>query len=207
MGYIIIAKKIDHYYYNTNDDYVDSDDPAAIFGKNFRVGGAQASDDDANGYQAATNAEQTFIFRIDEYAPNGSGGYAESPQSTIYETLSFSSGDALDTYKYRVLAADTSCKCVITEITDWSWKYSPSDLVITPSAGNTPNGYSGATIVAFGDNTIPTVDGNGSPVSGGGNKTYKNSAMAKFTNEKIESRVRDVEGDTSIVENEATRAA
>ena len=207
MGYIIIAKKIDHYYYNTNDDYVDSDDPAAIFGKNFRVGGAQASDDDANGYQAATNAEQTFIFRIDEYAPNGSGGYAESPQSTIYETLSFSSGDALDTYKYRVLAADTSCKYVITEITDWSWKYSPSDLVITPSAGNTPNGYSGATIVAFGDNTIPTVDGNGSPVSGGGNKTYKNSAMAKFTNEKIESRVRDVEGDTSIVENEATRAA
>ena len=219
-GYIIIAKQIDHLYYNTNGTYDDSDAPAKLFGHSITVAGKPPTDDDKNGYQAATNAEQTFIFKIDEYASDGNGGYVANPV-TFYETLSFGANDKPinNQYpkKYRILAADTSCKYVITEITDWSWKYSASDLSITPTPaadGNVKTGNNQATIVVFNTTngiTIPVIDANGSMYaadgttrlteSGSSTKTYKNSALAEFTNSKITRPGRDVEGDTSIVEN------
>ncbi len=212
-GYIIIAKQVNHLYYYAHDENALSDDPAGLFGHTITVGGKPPTSDDVNGHQAATGAEQTFIFRIEEYARNGDD-YESSPQNVFYETISFGSGDALNTFKYRIIAVDSSCKYVVTEITDWSWKYSAHTLEINPAVavqGNSKTGNYKATIIKYGNVTVPEIDQDGNAVSGGDDQEYKNSALVAFTNIKNtddeqhphDEDTRDVEGDTSIIENAA----
>lgn len=237
-AYLIIGKKIDHLYYNEKyNDEDNSDDPAGLFGTGMTVGGqtpgtASENSDDINGYQRATDAVQTFIYKIEEFKKKADGdtdadndGYADTAVKTIYETISFGSDDAVDVendaYKFRIIEADSSCKYVITELTDWSWKYSATALTVSNDDENTTTGYTVATIYKFDTVSIPIIDATGSHYDkennneeysaedGAGNtvytKSYTSSAWAKFTNEKNSKR--DVEGDTCVEENSVPASA
>ena len=206
-AYLIIGKKVNHLYYNDRfadkslTGTLDSDNTGGLLGLGMTVGGQTLGDgttnsDDYNGYERATNAEQTFIFKIDEYDDPSS----TTVSLTFYETLSFGVSDAVDTYKYRVIDADSSHKYVVTEITDWSWKYTGSATSALPT-GNTTSDVT-ATVTVFG--TVPfvtAIDANGTVT----NNTAKDSAnSAKVLFDNVKSDKRNVEGDTYIAENTAT---
>ena len=226
---LIIRKQIDKRYYYTEDysatgsptqqNEQNSDNPAGFYGSNTTVGG-QAPDiagNDANAYQEATDAVQTFIYRIEEYRTARTGdtdadhdGFNDEASLVFYETISFDSSDALNTFKYRIIKAEPGCKYIITELEDWSWKYKPSDAystAVTPEAAS--NGVSGdkltVTVRKFGNVTVPPVDRNGRILSGD-SVTYNNTAMATYYNIK-DVADRNVEGDTYISENTVVREA
>ncbi|MBQ9900766.1 MAG: fibro-slime domain-containing protein [Clostridia bacterium] len=226
---IIIRKQIDKRYYYT-EDYTangtptqnnkdNSDNPADLYGSNLTVGGQSPNiaGNDANGYQEATDAVQTFIYRIEEYAPAGTGdtdededGYNDEANLVFYETITFDSSDALDTFKYRIIKAEPGCKYIITELEDWSWKYKPSNdasTAVTPEAAG--NGVSGdkltVTVRKFGNVTVPPVDVNGK-ITTGDSITYHDTAMATYYNIK-DVTDKDIEGDTCMSENIAVKAS
>ncbi|MBQ1554189.1 MAG: hypothetical protein IIZ68_01895, partial [Clostridia bacterium] len=192
QAYLIIGKKVNHLYYYENDsDTANSDNPAGLLGTGLTVGGQMPETNDANGYQRATNANQTFLFKIDEYDdPSG------SVSRTFYETISFGTGDAVNTYKYRVIDADASHKYVVTEVTDWSWKYTGSAVSAEPT-GNTKSDVTATVTVLTGTYTVTPI--------GGSSTEYSNAAKVEFDNTKNPD-TRDVEGDTDIAENTATVA-
>ncbi|MBQ4397893.1 MAG: hypothetical protein II828_10260 [Clostridia bacterium] len=195
QAYLIIGKKVNHLYYYENDsDTGNSDNPAGLLGTGLTVGGQMPAADDVNGYQRATNANQTFIFKIDEYEPNGSGGW--NSIATFYETISFGTGDTVGSYKYRVIDADASHKYEVTEVTDWSWKYTGSAASALPD-GNSTSGVT-ATVTVF-DATGYEV----TPIGGASSTQYANAAKVEFYNTKNPA-TRDVEGDTDIAENTVT---
>ena len=194
-NYLIIRKTIDHLYYNTeNAANGNGDNPAGLLDKNVTVGGASSTSDDHNGYQAATEAEQTFIFRIDEY-DNPSG----SVSRTFYETISFATGDNLQ--KERLIKVDKTHKYVVTEEIGWSWKYAPGASTVSPTGdGNFVSG------------TSVTVNGNYSagPVTVliEGSPSVSNYARASFTDSKAtqEQNIRNVEGDVSVANNVVSKS-
>ena len=192
QAYLIIGKKVNHLYYYENDsDTANSDNPAGLLGTGLTVGGQMPETNDANGYQRATNANQTFLFKIDEYDdPSG------SVSRTFYETIGFGTGDAVNTYKYRVIDADASHKYVVTEVTDWSWKYTGSAVSAEPT-GNTKSDVTATVTVLTGTYTVTPI--------GGSSTEYSNAAKVEFDNTKNPD-TRDVEGDTDIAENTATVA-
>lgn len=225
---IILRKQIDKRYYYTkeyddapdDDDKAISDNPAGFYGSLTTVGG-QAPDvagNDANAYQKATNAVQTFIYKIEEFKPGAtSGTYESNANRTFYETISFDSSDNLNTFKYRLIDADPSCKYVITEISDWSWKYKPNEdsakkTAVEPTTeGNvatstdSSQNYYEVVITKFATVTIPPVDKNGK-IASGDDVPHSNSAMASYYNTK-DAADKDIEGDTYISENTATKAS
>ena len=165
--------------------------------------GAAPSDatKDLNGYQAATDAEQSFIYKIEKYKPSGTG-YESNPSETFYEVISFDSSKSVGTYYYKKIKADPTCKYVITELTDWSWKYKRiGNPIVTGGSGDGDT----ATITSFGD-TLLTKDSillvNVETVITDDNKSQTNSAKAEYTNNKNTTQKKnDVEGDTSIKRN------
>ena len=226
---IIIRKQIDKRYYHTEDysatgtpteeNVQNSDNPAGFYGSAMTVGG-QAPDiagHDANAYQEATGAVQTFLYRIEEYRPAGEGdtdedddGFNDAAALVFYETISFDSGDALNTFKYRIIKAEPGCKYIITELEDWSWKYRPSDVqstAVTPETAG--NGVSGdkltVTVRKFGHVTVPPVDKDGR-IKSGDSVSYDNTAIATYYNIK-DVADKDIEGDAGISENTVVKAS
>ena len=202
-AYIILRKSIDHLYYFTQLGDNDSDDTAGLFSKYtteaFKptVGGAATTRDDVNGYQAATDAEQTFIFKIVEYANNDFTGETK----TFYETLSFSLASPTATdpanvtsglsgryAKNCVIKADPNKSYKIYEMNDWSWKYShdPDPEQTDPFNIN----------IFSEDAYYYYVEGNEYK-----SKKYANAFLADFENDKNPLK-REVEGDVSIVHND-----
>ena len=200
--YLIITKTIDHAYYNTelkgNNNGSDGDDPAGLmarFGKdtstltnNITVGGGTSTSDDINGYQDATGAEQSFIFKIQEYDGN-------TLKNTFYETISFTVAGT----KNRLIKVNNAHKYVITEETAWSWKYEPDTYAtaVSPTTDNTASGV----VVTVNANKYnaseKTVSIDGSSV------TISNWAQASYTDKKETKTqtIRNIEGDVSVANN------
>lgn len=177
-AYIILTKTIDELYYGANDN------PAGLLGTEGTVGGATSTDNDPNGYEAATGAEQTFIFKISEY----SSAAASTASKTFYEVISFPKGSELS--KSKLIKVDPTKYYKVEEVSDWSWKYTFVGATVTKD-GTNGNGVSNkiATVHNFGE----TAEFNG--------VTYTRTDTVTFTNNKKTDNTEDVEGDTSIMIN------
>ena len=220
--YLIIRKTIDHMYYNTEQEEdqtgdgksgTDGDDPADLmsrfginttdYSKNLTVGDGTSWADDVNGYQSATDAEQSFIFMIQEYNGN-------QLVQTFYETISFTHDKTNPAssikQKERLVKVNGDHKYVVTELTDWSWKYKPVSATVNPADGNSADttNYDDVTVNPGKYNTDSTttvlIDG----VTEVAN--VHNWARAAFTDHKEDQSQtkRNVEGDTSIKRNNIT---
>ena len=203
-AYIFLGKKVTQLYYHTTNG--GGDNPAGLNNTTATVGGATSTPNDHNGYEAATEAEQSFLYKIEEFQPNGSGGFESSASATFYEVISFPKNASINTYYYKKIKADPTCKYVITELTDWSWKYTSDGLLV--NGGST--GASGvvATITPDMFGSINLTEGsklllNGSVDITSANKAQSNSAKAEYANTRKDSK-KDIEGDTSIKRNTVT---
>lgn len=177
-AYIILTKTIDELYYGANDN------PAGLLGTGGTVGGATATTDDPNGYEAATEAEQTFMFKISEY----SSATASTASKTFYEVISFPKGSGLSNSK--LIKVDPTKYYKVEEVSDWSWKYTFIGVSVTK---NGTNGNSVSNKVATVHNFGETAEFNG--------VTYSRTDTVTFTNNKKTDNTEDVEGDTSIMIN------
>ncbi len=189
--YIQITKTINELYYGANDD------PAGLLGTGALIGGATTSTEtDPNGYEAATGAEQTFIFEI-----------TDSDGESFYVTLSFGEdakigtvstsydddGNPYYTTTYTASTAkilvDASKTYTVSEVTGWSWKYSLSGAEAEVSPNSTEEGYSSSqNSVSSNVVTIKDYDST-------------NTATATFSNVKKTDGTEDIEGDTAVVTN------
>ena len=188
-SYLIIAKTIDKLYYSEGDDPSELRDVAiSNYNANGRYsptfGGAAGSAIDPNGYEEATNAKQTFVFRITQYANNDFTGATD----TFYEIITFERGDistADDTAtKSKVLKIDPEKSYTVEEITTWSWKYSLG----TPQASgtNTVDDNKVGKMNSF----IEIIDGR------------QNAAKVTFINDKHKNDDQSkVEGDSDVAVN------
>ena len=70
----------------------------------------------------AINANQTFVFRIDQYQANDEGLPSGSIQNTFYETIAFSANKD-DNTKTKLISNLPKGVYVVTEETEWSPKY------------------------------------------------------------------------------------
>lgn len=183
-AYIILTKKINELYYGENDN------PAGLLGTGATVGGATASADDPNGYEAATDAEQTFIFKISEY----NSASASAASKVFYEVINFPKGSDLS--KSKLIRVDPTKYYKVEEIDDWSWKYVLTGVTVTKN-GTNGNGVSSkiATVHNFGETAM--FNGN----------TYSRTDTVTFTNNKKTDNTEDVEGDTSIMINVIGKAS
>lgn len=183
-AYIILTKKINELYYGKNDN------PAGLLGTGATVGGATASADDPNGYEAATDAEQTFIFKISEY----NSASASAASKVFYEVINFPKGSDLS--KSKLIRVDPTKYYKVEEISDWSWKYVLTGVTVTKD-GTNGNGVSSkiATVHNFGE----TAMFNGT--------VYSRTDTVTFTNNKKTDNTEDVEGDTSIMINVIGKAS
>lgn len=188
-SYLIIAKTIDKLYYSEGDDPSELRDVAiSNYNANGRYsptfGGAAGSAIDPNGYEEATNAKQTFVFRITQYANNDFTGATD----TFYEIITFERGDistADDTAtKSKVLKIDPEKSYTVEKITTWSWKYSLG----TPQASgtNTVDDNKVGKMNSF----IEIIDGR------------QNAAKVTFINDKHKNDDQSkVEGDSDVAVN------
>ena len=220
--YLIICKTINKLYYSEGDD------PAGLLDgtlERFRTtgtytptfGGATGTQYDPNGYEGATDAKQTFIFKISEYSTSAFSG---TPSAVMYETITFEKGDIASTSatatKFKVLKVNADKHYKVEEVTDWSWKYTlsaPIDVSVSNASQTAYNAdhtkpinhYDQATqkigyFSVFDQTLSPDNDVH----------SYANAAMVTFTNNKhagsndVQSKV---EGDTSIEVNTFTKPA
>lgn len=197
--YIILQKNIDQLYYHTvkgTGDTNDTDNPAKLANSDVKVGGATGAVNDANGYQDATKAEQSFIFTIVDSWTEG-----ETPKTnTFREVISFQQGEELVDGRFSITAkpnvviikAKPDHTYTITEESGWSWKYAFASSTLNGTDKNSTS----ITVVANDDCTQDYTP-----------KSYtKCCALVVFNNEKNSAK-KDVEGDTSRAENTATRTA
>ena len=184
--YLVITKSINELYYGQYDD------PAGLLGTGATVGGASSTTLDPNGYEAATAAEQTFIFKV-EYYDNDTSEW----ELLTYETISFNklSSKTGDYYTgSKLIKCEPNVKYRVSELDNWSWKYVQGNTTRLPEVqGNPINGH----VV-----TIEVFDPLDSIQYGGGN--YQNLARVTFTNNKKTDGKEDIEGDTSVVHNTVT---
>lgn len=184
-AYMLITKNINELYYGVKDD------PAGLLGTGAAVGGAATSTDDPNGYEAATNAEQSFVFKICEY--NSAPIESSTPVKTFYEVISFPKGTTFDdgiASRSKLVKVDPTKYYTVEEVSGWSWKYDFAGVTVTKNGtnGNAVSDKS-ATVHNFDEElTFNEV-------------TYKRTDTVTFTNNKKTDGTEDVEGDTSIVTN------
>lgn len=180
--YIVLRKTIDKLYYHTQEGDGNTDNPAGLYNSSAKVGGATGNDpNDANGYQEATQAEQSFVFTIVEYDSGGRG------VNRFTEAISFGSDDT-DRTKAIVIKANTGHRYVITEQNGWSWKYS------FVSSQLNQEGTTDSVEV-----TVPS--GTSKYTEEYGDKDH--CAIVAYTNNHATDSKKDVEGDTSIAVNKA----
>ncbi|MGN0474939.1 MAG: fibro-slime domain-containing protein [Acutalibacteraceae bacterium] len=185
-AYLIITKMINELYYGPNDN------PAGLLGSEAVVGGVTLTEAekmlDPNGYEAATNAEQTFIFKITEYAGMDGNGSLTGKTGEFYETISFPKGSVLS--KSKIVKVDPTKYYTVEEVVDWSWKYTLDNTTVTKNGIN-GNGVSDkvATVHNFAEQATFN------------STTYNRTDTVTFTNSKKTDNTEDVEGDTSIMIN------
>lgn len=200
--YLIITKKIDHQYYYTKSGVNTSDNPAGLLDRGGTVGGAASSADDYNGYQAATNAKQAFLFRIEEYAAGSDGNATGTAKSVIEEYISFEPGV---TQKSVIIQVNVGSVYKVSEETGWSWKYDLQTPAFRPSGTN--NSLSG-NVVQIGNFTEKYIYSRTDPnrerklSASDGDVTLNRTAEVAFTNNKATDDRRNVEGDTTVADNE-----
>lgn len=191
-AYIIITKIINELYYGPNDN------PAGLLGTGAVVGGVTLTEDekliDPNGYEAATNAEQTFIFKITEYAGMDGNGNLTGKTGEFYETISFPKGSVLS--KSKIVKVDPTKYYTVEEVSDWSWKYTLENTTVTK------NGINGNSV----SNKVATVH-NFAEKATFNSTTYNRTDTVTFTNNKKTDDTEDVEGDTSIMINIIRKAS
>lgn len=187
VPYLVITKKINELYYGQYDN------PAGLLGTSATVGGATATDVDPNGYEAATQAEQTFLFKIEQSTDSGS-----TWSLLTYETISFAS-DATKSGDYytasKVIKGQTNTQYRVSELSGWSWKFNHASTSIAKGTGDNSNLI--GTVTGFDPSQTVTYGG----------ETYSNIAEVVFTNNKKVDGKEDYEGDTSVAHNTVTYAA
>ena len=206
--YLILQKSIDKLYYSGNDD------PAGLLAGTGpghyspTFGGVTGTAIDPNGYQGATNAKQTFVFKITDYP---STDYSGTP-TVFYETITFDKNDITTTTsgyvtKFRILKLQKNHSYTVEEITDWSWKYkiSSTDGLTISNENVNANSRNGniAKLKSFVEELQP--DG-----TTGDTYKRKNAAKVTFKNDKQDATndpERKVEGDTDIAVNKIERPA
>lgn len=192
--YLVITKKINELYYGVYDNPADLLPANPLTQTGPTVGGATATAGvDPNGYEAATKAEQTFIFKIDYFDTA-----ANEWKLLTYETISFDSNATKSDGFYtgtKVIKCQNNVKYRVSEVDGWSWKYLQGTPTMTPAAG-TGNGVSGKIV------TVQTFDPSDSITYKG--QSYSNLARAVFTNNKKTDKKEDIEGDTSVAHNSVT---
>ena len=199
-AYIFLGKKIDHHYYYTVEG--EGDNPAGLYNSTVTVGAAPSdASKDLNGYQAATGAEQSFIYKIEKFANGADMSDDDNIQATFYEVISFDSSKSVGIYYYKKIKADPNCDYRITELTDWSWKYALSgDASVEDDSGS----GSGAVAIITSFPGVTLKSGSqlilNSTVAAP-TEVQANSARADYTNNKVTDNKKDVEGDTSIKRN------
>ncbi len=222
-SYLIITKKIDKFYYHTQQGTPTTDDPAGLISRGGTVGGGISDPvKDYNGYQNATKAEQAFLFKIDicsksepmfgiyggttytSYAPTYNNG-------SFMEYISFGPNDfaAGITEKSVILKVDPSCSYVVQELTDWSWKYYLNRVSISEEGTMTGTGPNGFNLVR--DNQYAQAETFNKSFTVfnsqlGNSVTVKNAARVTFENKRYsgDDPRKDVEGDTTVADNSCT---
>lgn len=252
-AYILLTKQIDYLYYNTQepgnsystwvynsntgeyeqvtiDPYDDCDDPAGLAKRNVTVGGGESTDYDYNGYEDATNAEQSFIYRIEKFERDNH----ITPVLVYNEVISFAKPDWISNgYTLsKLLKVDSNYDYRITELTDWSWKYNRTATYVSPtlpfpeatlensiSADRKSVWVKTYTITSYTEHTCrdePLENGSSLWHSPGqveywkpGDTNYMTGSKSDldywteviFYNDKVSRPKRDVEGDVSIKRN------
>ena len=217
-AYLIITKTIDNFYYFTQQNDTDTDNPAGLATRSATVGGGASSTDDHNGYQDATKAEQSFLFKIEKFTSgpmfdNGEGHdhynstYGNSGSFVDY--ISFGPEDFAAGRKSKsiVLKVDPNATYLVSEITDWSWKYKPAStnpIVVSPQ-GALEGGDNGHNVVEGSYGQADTFNTTFSEVytTLGTTREVNNAARITFNNEKDLDK-KDVEGDTTVADNNCT---
>ena len=218
---LIIKKNIKQNYYSEQDD------PAGLLSDTLNrfnnvnnggvyiptFGGATGSAIDPNGYQGATGAQQTFIYKITEY---NDADFSDATGNVYYETISFNKNDIkTDTpssglTKFKAMKVTFGKHYKVQEITDWSWKYDLTSVEVSISSAsqtahdnddtlpiNHKNDSTKICYFSVFDETIsPDNDAH----------SYKNAAMASFENTKWPgtNAKSKVEGDTDYCINSLT---
>ena len=200
------------------------DNPAGLLGRGGTVGGgASDTDKDYNGYQSATQAEQSFLFHIDQCNANQPmfGTYNDTTYSSYAPTynnfstveyISFGPDDFANgvNRKSVILRVDAAFSYVVREMTDWSWKYDLNNVTVTDEG--TYTGYDGENKV--GRNLVITDDVYGKMAqvdtfasdysytdSSNQTVTLHNTAEVTFINYKADDSRKDVEGDVAAADN------
>lgn len=180
--YLVITKSINELYYGQYDD------PAGLLGTGATVGGASSTTLDPNGYEAATRAEQTFLFKI-EYYDTTSPGW----KLLTYETISFPSNSTKSGDRYtasKVIKCQPNVQYRVSELSEWSWKYDHASTTVPVGTGSVSS-------------KIATVTGFDAASSYG---DYSNIAQVVFNNNKKTNDTEDIEGDTSVAHNRVNYA-
>lgn len=184
--YIVVRKTIDKSYYFTEKNNDKTDNPAGLYNTTAKVGGAAGNDDsDANGYQEATGAEQSFIFKIEEFDTANASGTA---LNTFTEALSFTAAGT----KEFLIKVNPSHSYKVTEDTGWSWKYT----LTGSSLNGTSKGTADVSVRKYSNSTNDYA-----PYG-----SLQHCAIVAYTDKRQPTEGSDltkhnVEGDTSIAEN------
>lgn len=214
---IVLYNEINHlYYYN-------GDNPSGLASSTQTVGGLDSASYDKNGYERATEAEQSFIYRITEYKITDSSllkistsnftdeNLAEIEEKyatgrVFYEVISFPKGD-IDLSKEnfvkkreKLIRVDVDKQYKIEQLTDWSWKY---ELDGTPSVYSGSDYWkvpNGVFIHSFdiGSNTQKNVE----TANGIQSVSTANFSYVHFKNSD-RTAARDIEGDTGLNSSKA----
>ncbi len=202
---LVITKTVNELYYC-------KENPTDIT-ESFIVGGVTNDNDtrldstkDPHGYERATEAEQTFVYRISEYEKTDTG--YEHPTRVFYEEISFPIGStAISTgvggyRRSKLIRVDESKNYVVEELSDWSWKYTLNNSSVDSGATFTIDSTKAKiTITGFNTTGSATID---NVITADGEKSgimVSNYAHLKYTNNKQGSPKSTVEGDVTVAEN------
>lgn len=163
---ITISKTIDALYYGKDDNPAGLPAGTAITDTNIPG--------DTHGYEAYTGAEQSFVFKVEQFDTQDCAG---QPNKTSYVIISFGKEDAATYTKSETLAVDPGKYYKITELTKLSWKYNLKSVEVTDPSGLSKT--DGASAILYG--------------------TIQNP-MASFTNWKSKD-LNHIEGDAALAEN------
>lgn len=184
-AYIKITKTINELYYGANDN------PAGLLDMDPKplIGAiSNSTEEDPNGYERATEADQTFIFKITEYSDE-----YHTVTKTFYETISFGINEG--TAKSKYIRVDPNKYYEIEETTDWAWKYNFSTKSVDPTSGNDASDMTNTKIKIH--TFSETMDGE---------TQYLPIAKANYTNNKNTDK-KDIEGDTAQIINIIRKAS
>ncbi len=202
-AYLTIEKYIDKLYYAENDN--PHNFPASI------GVGTKSPPEDPHGYLGYTEAEQSFVFKVDKYALNADLGLSPqlAPISTSYVVLKFGK----DSTRINPVSDTTDTSYYYTDSTtvkvEPGFIYKVTELGVENGLGWRYDFASSAFATDDGDNIIATF--NAAPFTSGANNgievKYKNTvkdlaeATVTFYNKRNETDNKDIESDMSSIKN------